>query len=77
MGKSIELSRYFKSHKYVQVMLAAIFSSITIFNCGTQAREQQTMALRLGGCGGVYFYAPAGELWVEVEKQDLNITVSG
>ncbi|MHC4702423.1 MAG: BNR-4 repeat-containing protein [Planctomycetota bacterium] len=31
------------------------------------------MSLRLGGCGGVYFYAPAGELWVEVHKQDLNI----
>jgi hypothetical protein len=31
------------------------------------------MSLRLGGCGGVYFYAPVGELWVEVQKQDLNI----
>ncbi|MHC4170424.1 MAG: COG1470 family protein, partial [Planctomycetota bacterium] len=31
------------------------------------------MSLRLGGCGGVYFYAPAGELWVEVQKQDLNV----
>jgi hypothetical protein len=31
------------------------------------------MTLRLGGCGGVYFYASTGELWVEVEKQDLNI----
>ncbi|MCP4612461.1 MAG: hypothetical protein GY845_27500 [Planctomycetes bacterium] len=31
------------------------------------------MTMRLGGCGGVYFYASAGELWVEVEKQDLNI----
>ena len=29
--------------------------------------------MRLGGCGGVYFYASTGELWVEVEKQDLNI----
>ncbi len=31
------------------------------------------MPLRLGGCGGVYFYASPGELWVEVQKQDLNI----
>ncbi len=28
--------------------------------------------LKLGGCGGVYFYAPAGPLRVEVFKQDLN-----
>lgn len=26
----------------------------------------------LGGCGGAYFLAGTGELWVEVEKQDLN-----
>jgi len=77
MGKSIELSRYFKSHKYVQVMLFGILFSIVILNCGAYAKEQQAMSLRLGGCGGVYFYAPAGELWIEVEKQDLNITVSG
>ncbi|UCF16336.1 MAG: hypothetical protein JSW59_02540, partial [Phycisphaerales bacterium] len=31
------------------------------------------MSLRLGGCGGVYFYASPGKLWVEVQKQDLNI----
>jgi hypothetical protein len=31
------------------------------------------MPLRLGGCGGVYFYASPGELWVEVQKQDLNV----
>ncbi len=31
------------------------------------------MSLRLGGCGGVYFYAQPGELWVEVQKQDLNV----
>ncbi|MHC4581330.1 MAG: hypothetical protein ACYS14_07720, partial [Planctomycetota bacterium] len=35
--------------------------------------EKEAMTLRLGGCGGVYFYAPTGELWVEVEKQDLNM----
>jgi len=45
-------------------------------NSGAHAKEQQAMALRLGGCGGVYFYAPAGELWVEVEKQDLNVSSS-
>ena len=27
---------------------------------------------RFGGVGGVYFLASPGELWVEVEKQDLN-----
>lgn len=34
------------------------------------------MAMRLGGCGGVYFYVSAGELWVEVAKQDLNVRTS-
>jgi len=37
------------------------------------AEEEDTMTLRLGGCGGVYFYASVGELQVEVHKQDLNI----
>ena len=30
--------------------------------------------LRWGGVGGVYFLAAPGELWVEVEKRDLNKT---
>ncbi|MCF7973313.1 MAG: hypothetical protein K9N55_05830 [Phycisphaerae bacterium] len=34
--------------------------------------ESNAMGLRLGGCGGVCFYASVGELWIEVEKQDLN-----
>lgn len=36
------------------------------------AMAQKGAPLLLGGCGGVYFYAPKGELWVEVAKQDLN-----
>lgn len=40
------------------------------------AVDENTMHLRLGGCGGVYFYAAPGELWVEVEKQDLNVHAS-
>ena len=36
-------------------------------------KEQDAMSMRLGGCGGVYFYAPKGQFRVEVEKQDLNI----
>ncbi|MBM3501887.1 MAG: hypothetical protein FJX74_24805, partial [Armatimonadetes bacterium] len=31
------------------------------------------LALRIGGCGGVYFLAPAGELVVEVEKRDRHV----
>lgn len=27
----------------------------------------------MGGCGGVYFYAEPGELWVEVVKRDRNV----
>ncbi len=29
--------------------------------------------LHFGGCGGVYLLAEPGELWVEVEKYDLNV----
>ena len=47
---------------------------LVVMSCsGTYGKEQHTMTMRLGGCGGVYFYASAGELWIEVEKQDLNI----
>ena len=48
--------------------------SLTLmFSSAGYATEKDAMPLRLGGCGGVYFYASVGELWVEVEKQDLNI----
>ena len=30
-------------------------------------------ALRLGGNGGLYLLAEPGELWIEIEKQDLNV----
>ncbi|MHC4742734.1 MAG: hypothetical protein ACYS8Z_12520 [Planctomycetota bacterium] len=36
-------------------------------------KEPDEMSMRLGGCGGVYFYAPKGQFRVEVQKQDLNI----
>ncbi|MHB9028032.1 MAG: BNR-4 repeat-containing protein [Candidatus Latescibacterota bacterium] len=60
--------------------LRVLFSSTFLFAIlllPLAAYAQQTqgandMPLRLGGCGGVYFYAPKGELWVEVSKQDLN-----
>ena len=44
---------------------------------GSSAQGQNVdIPLMWGGCGGVYFYAPEGELWVEVFKQDLNISNS-
>lgn len=45
---------------------------ITSLSFVAYAAETDPMPLRLGGCGGVYFYAETGELWVEVTKQDLN-----
>ena len=45
---------------------------VWLSGCSAQAAEYGSRDMRLGGCGGVYFYAPKGPLWVEVEKQDLN-----
>jgi len=42
---------------------------------GAQAvSDEQEIALRLGGAGGVYFLASPGDLVVEVQKRDLNRT---
>ncbi|NLV45770.1 MAG: hypothetical protein GXY07_14875 [Candidatus Hydrogenedentes bacterium] len=37
------------------------------------AQSSEAPVLHYGGCGGVYFLAEPGELWVEVEKYDLNL----
>ncbi|MHC4245099.1 MAG: hypothetical protein ACYSU4_22045, partial [Planctomycetota bacterium] len=55
------------------ITLFALFLWVVMSCSGTCGEERYEMTMRLGGCGGVYFYASAGELWVEVEKQDLNI----
>ncbi|MCP4678328.1 MAG: hypothetical protein GY854_23015, partial [Deltaproteobacteria bacterium] len=53
--------------------LLGLFLLTAMLNPGAHAREEGDMSLRLGGCGGVYFYASPGELRVEVEKQDINM----
>ena len=73
MTKFIEFSYSFRRRKYVPTVLFGLLLLTVILNSGAYGREKDAMAMRLGGCGGVYFYASAGELWVEVEKQDLNI----
>ena len=59
--------------KHIQVVLFALLLSIPALSPAGYAAWQDAMTLRLGGCGGVYFYASKGELWVEVQKQDLNV----
>ena len=45
--------------------------AVVFFGSRAGAEEWKT-DYRFGGCGGVYFLAEPGELWVEVEKSDLN-----
>ena len=73
MTRYIELSYSFRRWKYVPIVLLGLLLLTVILSTGAYGKEKDTMSMRLGGCGGVYFYASAGELWVEVEKQDLNI----
>jgi len=62
--------------KHIATVLLASFLSILALSPGGHAARKDAMALRLGGCGGVYFYASKGELWIEVQKQDLNVRTS-
>jgi len=73
MTEFIEFSYSFRSQKYIQIALSGLILLAVLLNSGAYGKEQDTMSMRLGGCGGVYFHASAGELWVQVEKQDLNI----
>lgn len=73
MTKHIEFSDSFRRQRYVLTILCGLLLLTVLLSSAVLGKEKDIMALRLGGCGGVYFYASAGELWVEVEKQDLNI----
>lgn len=59
--------------RYIRIVSFGSLLLIVVLSSAEYAAEKDAMTLQLGGCGGVYFYASAGELWVEVEKQDLNI----
>ncbi len=71
-----QLSEVFCSLKQRQLLSVALIGLGLVWMAGVSAADEvadkEGMALRLGGCGGVYFYASAGELWIEVQKQDLN-----
>ena len=67
MKRNPSMTKYIKFSYFFGLLLVVMSCS------GVHGKEQYAMTMRLGGCGGVYFYASAGELWVEVEKQDLNI----
>ncbi len=73
MTRSSELSYSIKQR---QCLWVALIGLGLLWMAGVSSAEdvadKEGMDLRLGGCGGVYFYASAGELWIEVQKQDLN-----
>ena len=59
-----------------RIISLLLFLGITL--CGIYAEDIQkesdaSPVLHFGGCGGVYFLAEPGDLWVEVEKYDRNI----
>lgn len=58
----------------LRCLAPAILFSAAIFPTTAVHAENLvwTSDFRIGGCGGAYFLAEPGELWVEVEKQDLN-----
>jgi len=55
------------------VALIPLYVILSVFSAACAFARSDSTPLLWGGCGGVYFYAPAGELWVEVAKRDLNI----
>lgn len=57
---------------YCRITWFGLLLFTAVLSPAANASEADTMTLRLGSCGGVYFYASVGELWVEVQKQDLN-----
>ena len=60
--------------KFRLMVLASVCAVLAVSGDGYSGTEtDDEVPLLFGGCGGVYFYATSGELWVEVYKQDLNI----
>lgn len=52
--------------------LLVVFYVIGVHGDAT-AQPSEAPVLHFGGCGGVYLLAESGELWIEVEKYDLNV----
>jgi len=73
MKQPICLSEPFRFKRRIPIVLCRLLLIVIVSSPALRAAEQDSMDIRLGGCGGVYFYAPKGALWVEVQKQDLNI----
>jgi len=73
MTKLIEFSFSLRQRKCILAVTFDLLLMIVALSPAGYAAENDRMSLKLGGCGGVYFYAPIGELRVEVQKQDLNI----
>lgn len=58
----------------MRVLLGLVFAVFLLapWARGHEDPRSWNSAVRLGGMGGLYLLPDAGELWVEVEKQDLN-----
>ncbi len=65
-----------RQRQWITIVSFGIMLWAGAVTAASDTADQDEMAWRLGGCGGVYFYASAGELWVEVQKQDLNTRTS-
>lgn len=73
MAELIEYSDFVRWQRQILSIFYGLLLLTVLSSPAVYGEEKDAIAMRFGGCGGVYFYASAGELWVEVEKQDLNI----
>ena len=60
--------------RYIRIVSFGSLLLIVVLSSAGYATEKDAMTLRLGGCGGVYFYASAGELWVDMENRPFVIS---
>ena len=57
------------------LLLAATFGLVALMPCAIAQTTSDETSLHFGGMGGIYLLAePRAELWIEIEKIDLNRT---
>ena len=60
------------SRRVFKPFCCALLAGLLLWTADAPAADGWQTSFQFGGCGGVYFLASPGELWVEVEKRDLN-----
>ena len=70
----VEMTR--QVHIFTMGIVAAVALWVCFSAVAGEAADTEAWSTeyRFGGCGGVYFLASPGGLWVEIEKCDLNRT---